>query len=104
LPEDAVRLASNEVTPNQCFRVGRASYGMQFHFEASREVVEGWAAGYPETIERMSPGWLADHARLAETDGVAADATGLAIARAWVRTIERRAVEDIDQRAAKVTS
>jgi GMP synthase (glutamine-hydrolysing) len=104
LPEKAVRLAANGVTPNQCFRVGRASYGMQFHFEASREVVQGWSAGYPETIERLSPGWLGNHARLAEVDGVAADATGLAIARAWVRTIERRAVANVDQRAAKVTS
>jgi GMP synthase-like glutamine amidotransferase len=104
LPEKAVRLAANGVTPNQCFRVGRASYGMQFHFEANREVVQGWNAGYPEAIERLSPGWLADYARLAEMDGVAADATGLAIARAWVRTIERRAVADADQRVAKVTS
>lgn len=84
LPEDAIHLARSSAVANQCFRVGRASYGMQFHFEASRAVVEDWKRGFAATIERMMPGWLADYDTHAATDGVRADAAGLAIARAWV--------------------
>jgi GMP synthase-like glutamine amidotransferase len=87
LPEGAVHLATNPAAANQCFRVGRASYGMQFHFEANREVVEEWNRIYAEVIERMMPGWLAEFETHAANDGIVADATGLAIARAWVSQV-----------------
>jgi GMP synthase-like glutamine amidotransferase len=87
LPEGAVRLATNDAAVNQCFRVGRASYGMQFHFEANREVVETWVKTFPETVARMDPDWLPTYPQRAETEGRVADAAGLAIARAWVRLI-----------------
>jgi GMP synthase-like glutamine amidotransferase len=87
LPDGAVRLARNATAANQCFRVGQASYGMQFHFEASRAVVEQWNAEFPDTVERIRPGWLAEYDRIAAAHGPAADAAGLAIARAWVSLI-----------------
>lgn len=87
LPEGAVRLAGNAAVANQCFRVGRASYAMQFHFEASRSVVEDWNRDFPETVERIKPGWLRDYPTLSAEHGPAADAAGLAIARAWVSLI-----------------
>jgi len=87
LPEGAIHLAHNGTVTNQCFRIGRASYGMQFHFEASRPVVEAWNRDFEATIERMMPGWLANYEAHAATDGVHADAAGLAIARAWVAQI-----------------
>ena len=94
LPEGAVRLASNSATRNQCFRVGRASYGMQFHFEASTDIVEGWISGYAATIERLSPGWIEAYPQHAATHGAAANETGLSIARAWVSTIGQPATAD----------
>lgn len=87
LPDGAVRLVRNQTAANQCFRIGRASYGMQFHFEASRPVVENWNRDFPETVERIRPGWLRDYADLAAEHGPGADAAGLAIARAWVSLI-----------------
>lgn len=87
LPDGAVHLAQNLTATNQCFRIGRASYGMQFHFEASRPVVEVWNRDMREVMERMRPGWLAGYDDLAATDGVLADAAGLAIARAWVSQV-----------------
>lgn len=87
LPDGAVHLAHNCAAANQCFRIGRASYGMQFHFEASRGVVEDWRRDNEATIERVSPGWLADYERHAATDGVLADEAGLTIARGWVSRI-----------------
>ena len=87
LPERAMHLASSATAAHQAFRIGRATYGTQFHFEASRAVVADWLRRAPDSIDRMAPGWADRHASLAETQGSAADAHGLAIARAWVNLI-----------------
>ena len=84
LPAGATRLATNGNALNQAFRIGRAAYGTQFHFEASRAVVEAWNRGFPEAVERRQPGWLTDFAAIADEHAPAADAAGLAMARAWV--------------------
>lgn len=87
LPDGAVHLARNGAANSQCFRMGRATYAMQFHFEASRPMVRDWMREFPELIEKVSPGWHAAHDALAATKGAEADAAGLAIARAWVGVI-----------------
>ncbi|MGO7465266.1 hypothetical protein ACCS53_38700, partial [Rhizobium ruizarguesonis] len=50
--------------------------------------VAQWKAEFPDTIARIAPGWLENHADLAARHAGAADAAGLAIARAWVSLIE----------------
>ena len=95
LPDGAVRLATNGAAENQAFRIGRAVYGTQFHFEASRTVVDGWVEAFPEIIETLQPGWLAQRPVLAAENGPMADATGLALARAWVATIVSAAVRRV---------
>lgn len=87
LPPDAVHLAANDAVHHQAFRVGRAAYGMQFHFEANRGVVAEWNRMFPELVERKHPGWLSRHPEYAASQGQKADAAGLAIARAWVSLI-----------------
>lgn len=87
LPKAAHHLASSATARHQAFRIGRATYGTQFHFEASRAVVADWLARFPDLAEAMSPGWVRRHPELAETLGRQADAHGLAIARAWVKLI-----------------
>jgi GMP synthase (glutamine-hydrolysing) len=87
LPAGARHLAENAEVAHQAFRLGRAVYGMQFHFEADREVVAGWTACFGAAAERMQPGWQAAHPAEAARHGPAADAAGLAIARAWVALI-----------------
>jgi GMP synthase (glutamine-hydrolysing) len=88
LPDKAVRLVSGSAVANQCFRVGRAAYGVQFHFEASVEVVEAWSAEFPDVAERMAPGWLARYPEVAAQHAAAADRAGHAIARAFMRTVQ----------------
>lgn len=87
LPKGALRLAGNDVAENQAFRVGRATYGFQFHFEADKTLVRQWSADFGELIAQKRPDW----AQAMETDcaafGADADAAGLAIARAWVAAI-----------------
>ncbi len=87
LPAGATHLATSATAAHQAFRIGRATYGTQFHFEASRPVVADWLTRFPESVERMAPGWAATHAGLAETLGKDADAHGLTLARAWVNLI-----------------
>jgi GMP synthase (glutamine-hydrolysing) len=87
LPPGATHLASGPVARNQAFRLGRATYGTQFHFEANRAVVADWTRTFPEATERMAAGWARAHPDLSARLGVQADRTGLQIARAWVGLI-----------------
>jgi GMP synthase-like glutamine amidotransferase len=83
LPPGAAHLATGAV-PMQAFRAGRSAWGTQFHFEASRAVVADWTRRFADQAEAMAPGWTARHASDAAAHGAAADAAGLALARAWV--------------------
>lgn len=87
LPRGAVRLAGNDAAHNQAFRVGRAGYGIQFHFEADRNLVSAWNENFADFLAERQPGWRERHADEAAAHGPAADSAGLAIARAWVATI-----------------
>jgi GMP synthase (glutamine-hydrolysing) len=42
MPAGAVRLSTRDTCANQAFRLGRLSYGFQFHLELTREAVEYW--------------------------------------------------------------
>jgi len=87
LPPGAVHLASSDRTPNQAFRLGRAVYAVQFHFEASRDVVSFFSDAFAERIASHTPDWPQRQASEAETHGVRADEVGLDIARRWVSLI-----------------
>ena len=87
LPLGAVHLAGSDVAPVQAFRYGRAGYGMQFHFEASRAVARDWCATFRPIIDRVAPGWADEFDTHAGQHGVRADALGLQIAREWVGLI-----------------
>jgi GMP synthase-like glutamine amidotransferase len=92
LPPGAVRLATNPTAENQAFRVGRACYGIQFHFEADRRLVGHWTKVFADYLAEHHPEWAGRHEAEAATHGSQADATGLVIARAWVATIPQGAV------------
>lgn len=87
LPEKAVHLAENEATANQAFRIGRAGYGIQFHFEADRPLVQQWSDAFASSLAERQPGWAERREREAALHGPAADAAGLALARAWIQVV-----------------
>jgi GMP synthase (glutamine-hydrolysing) len=87
LPPGAVHLATSEMTEMQAFRIGRASYGIQFHFEAGTELVKSWTSDYADEIAEYAPDWPERRPIEAARHGVAADAAGLALARAWIERI-----------------
>lgn len=47
LPPSAVLLASSDLYPNQAFRVGDRAWGIQFHVEADRPLVEAFVGEWP---------------------------------------------------------
>lgn len=87
LPPGAIRHAGNDVAENQAFRIGRAAYGMQFHFEADRALVGAWSKAFSDWLVEHQPGWDDRFQAEAQRDGVAADEAGLQIARAWVAAV-----------------
>lgn len=87
LPPGATHLAASDRTAIQAFRIGRAVYGIQFHFEADRKLVEMWNSYFAEAIAAYAPDWPERFAAEAAKHGPRADSTGLAIARAWTRLI-----------------
>lgn len=89
LPDGAVRLVTGAAVANQCFRIGRTAYGMQFHFEADTEVVEAWLTEFRDIVEMRKPGWLARYPELAAQHAAGTERAGLALARAFVRSIPR---------------
>lgn len=61
LPAEASLLIRGERCANQCFKVGNASYGFQFHIEADRAVVMRWIG-----LFRNGNGALATYGRHAD--------------------------------------
>jgi GMP synthase (glutamine-hydrolysing) len=84
LPAGAVHLAESDQTALQAFRLGRATYGIQFHFEADRALIEKWSADFAPVIATYAPEWQRRLPAEAARHAAAADAAGAAIARAWV--------------------
>lgn len=89
LPDEAVKLAESSAVPNQAFRMGRAVYGFQFHFEADCKLVHIWSDVFSDFIASHQPGWAQRLDGEMATNGQQADAAGLAIARNWVAAIQR---------------
>jgi GMP synthase-like glutamine amidotransferase len=87
LPDGAVRLAGSAAVANQAFRIGRAAYGVQFHFEADRPLVETWSRDFHSLISHRYPDWPQQRPVDAERFGPKADAMGLTLARNWVATV-----------------
>ena len=71
LPKGAVRLASSEKCINQAFRHGNNVYGLQFHLEATPDIIDRWqqedrACATPELNRPIDP-----HAHQAEMSRLA---------------------------------
>ncbi len=89
LPEGAVHLASSDATPHQAFRLGRATYATQFHFEVALPEAEQWSALFSERIREHTPDWPERFTHEANRHAAASDRTGQAIAEAWVALLDR---------------
>ncbi|PJR91793.1 GMP synthase [Ochrobactrum sp. 695/2009] len=87
LPKNAIHMATSDMTPHQAYRIGRAVYGTQFHFEADTKLVAEWNDQLGGLISGFAPQWTEQYPVLAETLGIKADAAGAVLAKAWVSQI-----------------
>ncbi len=55
LPRGAIRLATSKASPNQTFRFGAITYGLQFHMEVTDTMVRDWCTTRLGPPERLSP-------------------------------------------------
>ena len=53
IPPDAVHIIEAPVCPHQGFRMGNTVYGLQFHFEATREMIADWVADQGENRTKI---------------------------------------------------
>lgn len=69
LPEPAVHLARSDACEYQAFRVGESAYGLQFHLEADRPLIERWVDRWSEADKPSGPDAETPRARIArDTD------------------------------------
>jgi GMP synthase-like glutamine amidotransferase len=53
LPDGAVRLVSSEDYLNQAMRIGTNSYGFQFHFEITKDMISEWLEAGQEEFKQI---------------------------------------------------
>ena len=53
LPNGAIRLVSSEDYLNQAMRIGHKSYGFQFHFEITKDMIAEWLETGQEEIKEL---------------------------------------------------
>lgn len=53
LPKKAVRMALSGIYQNQAFRYGSNVYGLQFHIEATKEMIYDWFNNTPHYSEKL---------------------------------------------------
>ncbi|MCY1380140.1 hypothetical protein D9M69_679300 [compost metagenome] len=80
-------MASSDMTAHQAYRIGRAVYGTQFHFEADTALVVDWNETLSDVIAEFDPEWPVEFPEHLQRSGAAADKAGAALARAWTSLI-----------------
>ncbi len=51
IPPGGERLAESSDDPNQVFRLGRITYGLQFHPEVTAQIINDWLNSYKESLD-----------------------------------------------------
>ena len=81
---DAVTLATGGACPVQAFRIGRATYGTQFHPEVTIDIVRDWIRKFGTTFTKDEPRLLTDLDRQFVENVARARAQCQALVRGWM--------------------
>lgn len=92
LPQSARHLASGAVFSNQAFQYGQNAYGLQFHPEITRDLIDQWVAKVPEQLSL--PGAQPYEAHLEKHDRYASSV------EQWLRTFLTQDWLSLDSLAA----
>lgn len=90
LPEDASLLATGRECPNQVFRVGKATYGLQCHLEVNADIARSWVRVRREPIAGQDPGFFARFEQDLAQHMRGAMAFGRAVGTRWLDLVEAR--------------
>jgi len=96
LPAGAVRLMSNGICANQGLRIGRTTYGFQFHFE----VTKADAVNFPRDCWASMERHYGDLAELVAADVIRSVAAHFAEGAAFCRTVTGRWLDLVIERRA----
>ena len=96
LAAGAVRLMSNGICANQGLRIGRTTYGFQFHFE----VTKADAVNFPRDCWASMERHYGDLAELVAADVIRSVAAHFAEGAAFCRTVTRRWLDLVIERRA----
>ncbi|HEX3064500.1 MAG TPA: type 1 glutamine amidotransferase [Dongiaceae bacterium] len=96
LPSGAVRLMTNAVCANQAIRVGRTTYGFQFHFE----VTKGDAVNFPRDCWGSLERHYGELAELVADDVVRSVEAHFEEGAGWCRTLTGRWLDLVAERHA----
>jgi GMP synthase-like glutamine amidotransferase len=96
LPAGAVRLMTNAVCANQGLRLGRTTYGFQFHFE----VTKADAVNFPRDCWGSLERHYAEMAELVADDVVRSVEAHFDEGAAWCRTVTNRWFDLVAERHA----
>lgn len=89
LPDGAVHLARSAMTPHQAFRIGRATYGLQFHLEVTPEILDGWERIGGPYLDHKLPDWREQLTTQRAAYQQAAAKAGREMTQAWLELIKR---------------
>ena len=85
--QGAVPLATGGACPIQAFRVGRATYGTQFHPEVTLDIVRGWIRKFGAAFTDHEPRLLTDLDRQFGENFARARAQCQALVRGWMNLV-----------------
>jgi GMP synthase-like glutamine amidotransferase len=84
LPDGAELLMSGDEVTNQGFRIGRCSYGFQFHCEATVDILRQWVMAYAHHADAAPAGFFDDFDAQARAYHQGARRWAEAVADRWV--------------------
>lgn len=91
LPPDADWLMASDSCQHQAFRLGASTYGLQFHPEATLEIVQGWWNFLSAEKQAQSPQLLAQVQQQFEQHGAKAAQFTAALAQRWLARVNAAA-------------
>ncbi len=84
LPPGAELLVTGEACRNQAFRLGELAYGLQFHCEATVDMLRQWAMALAHHAERAPAGFFAGFDAEVQRHQAAARAWTESLAERWI--------------------
>jgi GMP synthase (glutamine-hydrolysing) len=68
IPNSSKLIATSTSVPNQAFRYGENTYGLQFHLELTEEMIQEWMKTYEEEFDRSQTPLLSKLKIVTETE------------------------------------